>query len=95
MKIAYYSHYVGICFAGYPGKFNKNYPQAVFIAVNSYWEDLDATLPALPEGSGYAWALVADTVLERPFDTMRERCGGSFRISARSVRIYETTLALE
>ena len=90
-----YSHYVGIRFAGYPGKLSKNYPQAVFIAVNAYWEDLDATLPALPEGSGYTWALVADTYLERPFDTARERCGGSFRISARSVRIYETTLAIE
>ncbi len=90
-----YSHYVGIRFAGYPGKLSKNYPQAVFIAVNAYWEDLDATLPALPEGSGYTWALVADTYLERPFDTARERCGGSFRINARSVRIYETTLAIE
>ena len=90
-----YSHYVGIRFAGYPGKFNKNYPQAVFVAVNTYWEDLDATLPALPEGSGYTWALVADTYLERPFDTARERCNGSFRINARSVRIYETTLAIE
>ncbi len=90
-----YSHYVGIRFAGYPGKLSKNYPQAVFIAVNAYWEDLDATLPALPEGSGYTWALVADTFLERPFDTARERCGGSFRINARSVRIYETTLAIE
>jgi glycogen operon protein len=90
-----YSHYVGVRFAGYPGKLSKNYPQAVFIAVNAYWEDLDATLPALPEGSGYTWALVADTFLERPFDTARERCGGSFRINARSVRIYETTLAIE
>ena len=90
-----YSHYVGIRFAGYPGKLNRNHPQAVFVAVNAYWEDLDATLPALPEGSGYTWALVADTYLERPFDTARERCGGSFRISARSVRIYETTLAIE
>ncbi|MBO4610003.1 MAG: glycogen debranching enzyme [Lachnospiraceae bacterium] len=90
-----YSHYIGIRFAGYPGKFNKNYPQAVFIAVNAYWEDLDATLPALPEGSGYTWALVADTYLERPFDTARERCNGSFRINARSVRIYETTLSME
>ena len=90
-----YSHYVGVRFAGYPGKLSKNYPQAVFIAVNAYWEDLDATLPALPEGSGYTWALVADTYLERPFDTARERCGGSFRINARSVRIYETTLAIE
>ena len=90
-----YSHYIGIRFAGYPGKFNKNYPQAVFVAVNAYWEDLDATLPALPEGSGYTWALVADTYLERPFDIARERCGGSFRINSRSVRIYETTLAIE
>ena len=90
-----YSHYVGVRFAGYPGKLSKNYPQAVFVAVNAYWEDLDATLPALPEGSGYTWALVADTYLERPFDTARERCGGSFRINARSVRIYETTLAIE
>ena len=90
-----YSHYIGIRFAGYPGKFNKNYPQAVFVAVNAYWEDLDATLPALPEGSGYSWALVADTYLERPFDTARERCNGSFRINARSVRIYETTLSME
>ncbi len=90
-----YSHYVGVRFAGYPGKFNRNYPQAVFVAVNAYWEDLDATLPALPEGSGYTWALVADTYLERPFDTGRERCGGSFRIAARSVKIFETTLALE
>ncbi|MBO4882260.1 MAG: glycogen debranching enzyme [Lachnospiraceae bacterium] len=90
-----YSHYIGIRFAGYPGKFNKNYPQAVFVAVNAYWEDLDATLPALPEGSGYTWALVADTYLERPFDTERERCSGSFRINARSVRIYETTLSME
>ena len=90
-----YSHYIGIRFAGYPGKFNRNYPQAVFVAVNAYWEDLDATLPALPEGSGYSWALVADTYLERPFDTARERCNGSFRINARSVRIYETTLSME
>ncbi len=90
-----YSHYIGICFAGYPGKFNKGYPQAVFIAVNSYWEDLDANLPALPEGCGYSWALAADTNLERPFDTERERCHGPFRIKARSVRIYETTVSYD
>ena len=90
-----YSHYIGVCFAGYPGKFNKNYPQAVFIAVNTYWEDLDANLPALPEGCGYSWVLAADTCLERPFDVDRERCAGPFRIKARSVRIYETTISYD
>ena len=88
-----YSHYVGVLFAGYPGKLSKNYPQAVFVAVNTYWEDLDANLPALPEGCGYSWVLAADTNLERPFDTDRERCNGPFRIGARSVRIYETTIS--
>ena len=85
-----YSHYVGVCFAGYPGKFNKNYPQAVFLAVNAYWEDLDASLPKLPEGCGYDWVLSADTFLERPFEAARDRYEGVFHIRSRSVMIFET-----
>ncbi len=87
-----YSHYVGVCFAGYQDKKNREDPKAVFLAVNTYWEDLDATLPALPEGSGYGWILAADTFLEKPFEAPHDQCFGSFRIGARSVRIYEAIL---
>ena len=59
---------------------------------NTYWEDLDASLPTLPEDCGYGWVLAADTFLERPFETQHERCYGGFRIGARSVRIYEAVL---
>jgi glycogen operon protein len=81
-----------VCFAGYQDKKNQEDPKAVFLAVNTYWEDLDATLPALPEGSGYGWVLAADTFLEKPFEAPHDQCFGSFRIGARSVRIYEAIL---
>jgi glycogen operon protein len=84
-----YSHYLGVCFAGYPGKKDTEHPQAVFLAINTYWEELRAELPALEEGCGYSWTLVCDTALEEPFSADRERPCGGFKIGARSVKIFE------
>ena len=91
------SHYIGVMFAGESEK--KQVPQAVYLAINSYWEPLTVRLPALPADSGYSWRRVVDTYERDPMagwmdDEMQEmetgrRHSDEYRIMERSVIIFE------
>ncbi len=62
-----YSHYIGVMFAGTDGKSGEE--QAVYLAVNSYWEPLDIKLPDIPEkyrNEGYKWERISDTYERDP-----------------------------
>lgn len=59
-----YSHFVGVMFSGTNEKTGE--PQAVYLAVNTYWEPLSIHIPELPEGCGYHWRRVVDTYERDP-----------------------------
>ncbi|MCC8065950.1 MAG: glycogen debranching enzyme [Clostridiales bacterium] len=80
---------IGISFAGYDRQ--KGRDDMVYIAVNSYWEDVQITLPYIPGGG--AWYLSVNTTGDefgrycyRDFE--ERRMDGSFLMRARSVAIF-------
>ena len=75
------SHYLGIMYAGRTR--GKN--DIIYLAVNTYWEDLQLSLPELPNGS--AWSLVVDTFQEKSVVKPRISSGHE-TIGARSVMIF-------
>ncbi len=80
------SHYVGVMFAGRkPGELGDD---VVYIALNTWWEDVDVTLPELPAQSGLEWMKVMDTLYEVPEAAERSRVLGTVRIHSRSVQIF-------
>jgi glycogen operon protein len=91
------AHYIGVMFAGENEKTQAT--QAVYLAINSYWEPLIVRLPALPSESGYSWRRVVDTYERDPMagwmdDEMEEMETGKkhsdeYRIMERSVIVFE------
>ncbi len=76
-----YDHYLGVMFAG---KELHGEDDIVYVAVNSYWEDLQIRLPDLPEG--HVWRVALDTEKEPVKDgTM---VGNQFTARARSVMVF-------
>ncbi len=74
-------HYVGVMFTGYE---RRKGPEAVYVASNAYWEELEATLPELPQSM--RWELAANTwEAEQHPGRMESR---SFRIPPRSVMVF-------
>ncbi len=51
-----FDHYLGVMFAG---KTSEGRDDVVYVAINSYWEDLWIELPRLPEG--HLWKVALDT----------------------------------
>lgn len=79
---AYDSHYIGILYAGY----HAGKDDCIYLAVNTYWEELTVTLPKLP-GSMY-WYQAADTWEEDSVTEDRQAVGEQIRIKERSVKIF-------
>ena len=79
---AYDSHYIGILYAGY----HAGRDDCIYLAVNTYWEELTVTLPKLP-GSMY-WYQAADTWEEDSVTEDRHAVGEQIRIKERSVKIF-------
>jgi glycogen operon protein len=68
-------------FTGYE---RRKGPEAVYVASNAYWEELEATLPELPQSM--RWELAANTwEAEQHPGRMESR---SFRIPPRSVMVF-------
>lgn len=87
-EFASYDHYVGVMFAGQEKKGIYVDPQIVYIASNSYWEDLEVTLPGLPKTM--YWEKNVDTWQAEQAITKME--GNSFTIHARSVMVFSARM---
>ncbi len=79
-----YDRYVGVMFAGQEQKGVYVDPQIIYVASNSYWEDLEVTLPTLPKTM--YWENVADTWQAQQMISGLE--GNEFTIHARSVMVF-------
>ena len=77
------SHYIGIMYAGR----TNGADDCVYLAVNTYWEDLQLNLPKLPLGK--AWFLQADTFEEESVLPKPVSVGESAKIRARSVMVFQ------
>ena len=75
------SHYIGIMYAGRTR--GKN--DLIYLAVNTYWEQLSLTLPELP--CRVIWTCVTDTFQENSIIKPRPSDGHE-TIGARSVMIF-------
>ncbi len=74
-------HYVGVMFTGYE---RSKGPEAVYVASNAYWGELEAVLPELPQSM--RWELAANTwEAEQHPGRMESR---NFRIPPRSVMVF-------
>lgn len=83
-QFASYDRYVGVMFAGQEKKGTYADPQIVYIASNAYWEDLEVTLPRLPDTM--YWEKHVDTwQAEQNFADLKENV---FTIHARSVMVF-------
>ena len=51
-----YDHYIGVMFAGQKPKYR---PEIIYVAANSYWEEVKVALPTLPKG--FLWKKVVST----------------------------------
>ena len=73
-----YDHYLGVMFAG---KTSDGTEDIVYVAMNTYWEDLTVELPSLP--NEFQWKVALDSS-DKP---MKEGTivSGSFVFEARSV----------
>ena len=81
-QFAAHERYVGVMFAG---REEGKEPDIVYVASNSYWEEIAVLLPELPETM--TWELAADT-----WEASRQE-GGSlkdnrFRIHPRTVMVW-------
>lgn len=74
-------HYVGVMFAGAERNVG---PQIIYVASNSYWEELNAALPQLP--MSMRWEQTVDT-----WEMAQQPCfveGNCFTIGPRSVMVF-------
>lgn len=77
-----YDRYVGVMFAGQvPGK----RPEIIYIASNSYWEELTITLPELPEYMN--WSLKVNTI-DSQTDLEYKHYTKEFKIAPRTVMVF-------
>ncbi|MCI9553380.1 MAG: hypothetical protein HFE94_07595 [Acutalibacter sp.] len=73
--------YVGVMFAGYQ---RDKGAEAVYVAANAYWEQLDAALPELPHSM--RWEQVVDTW--QPEQRAQRLENRRFQIGPRSVKVF-------
>ena len=79
------SHYVGVMFAGRkPGEIGDD---VVYLGVNTWWEEVQVTLPELPIQCALEWVRVLDTMKDYPEAFEKTRITGSITIGPRSVQV--------
>ena len=78
------SHYIGIMFAGSPDRNQED--DVVYLAVNTYWEDVEISLPELPIDK--KWYMAVDTYEKNPISKNPDEVIGSVTMRPRSVRIF-------
>lgn len=76
------SHYVGVMFAGRTGERDD----VIFLAINTYWEEIQVELPELPRKE--RWKLAIDTYRENSIMGENYFVGNKVDIGARSVMIF-------
>lgn len=79
------SHYIGVMFAGR----TEQMDDCVYIAVNTYWEELELSLPALPVEQ--CWQQVIDTFNEDSIMNPPVNIYGNVKIRERSVMVFQTS----
>ena len=77
-----HDHYVGVMFAGAERNVG---PQIVYVASNSYWEELHTTLPQLP--ASMRWECVVNTWDEEQHSWFVN--GSGFTIGPRTVMVFQ------
>ena len=78
------SHYMGVMFAG---SYYRNKPDdIVYLAVNTYWEEVEIFLPGLP--AGMAWRNIVDTFAKNPILKSENAVSGGIKMRPRSVRLF-------
>jgi glycogen operon protein len=85
---------ISVMFAGFIRK--KGHDDIVIMSVNSYWEDIQITLPTPPEGA--YWTLVVDTAAEdkRYFNNRPKPLSvPNWRMKARSVSVFIAAYGVE
>ena len=74
----------GVMFAG---SYYRNKPDdIVYLAVNTYWEDVEIFLPGLP--AGMAWRNIVDTFAKNPILKSADTVSGGIKMRPRSVRLF-------
>lgn len=86
----YKTHLIGIMYAG--KKKHEEEDDVIYVAINTFWEDLKVTMPDPPDG--YAWRIIADTSAEfdESWETFRNteiENGRFFKIRNRCVIVAE------
>ena len=84
------SHYMGVMFAGSPDRNQED--DVVYLAVNTYWEKVEITLPVLPLDK--RWHTVVDTYERSPVYKKTTEVSGSIKMAPRSVRIFAVKQAM-
>lgn len=82
-QFADHERYVGVMFAGQE---KGKEPEVIYVASNSYWEEVAVLLPQLPQNM--AWELTADTWEGRTKNTGSVLSGNTFVIHPRSVMVW-------
>jgi glycogen operon protein len=77
-----YDHYIGVMFAGQK---EKSRPEVVYVAANSYWEEVEVILPPLPQN--YQWVCVVNTW--EYAQNQKELKTDSVKIPPRTVMVFE------
>ena len=79
-------HYIGVMFAGRNPKGRGD--DIVYIALNTYWEDVEISLPDLPVECGLKWYTAIDTFEEDSFIKGRKEAGERITVRQRSVMVF-------
>ncbi len=77
------SHYMGVMFSGRVAELRRD--DIVYVAVNTYWEDVTIRLPELPEGE---WYMAVNTWEKDPIIKGRGPVRGEICIHPRSVCVF-------
>ena len=82
----YDAHYIGIMFAG--RKIGGRGDDIVYVAINTWWNDVVIRLPDLPQNQGLQWFCAVDTWEENSIIKGRGAVYGGVLVHQRSVRIF-------
>ncbi|MCR4589567.1 MAG: glycogen debranching protein GlgX [Lachnospiraceae bacterium] len=80
------THYVGVMFAGRKPKGRGD--DIVYVAMNTYWEDMEITLPELSISSGLRWLTAIDTFEEEPFMKGKKEAPSRITVRQRSIMVF-------
>ena len=78
------SHYMGVMFAGSEDR--RKPDDIVYIAINTYWGDVDISLPELPMDR--QWHMAVNTYDKAPVCKSLPTVTGEIKMYPRSVRIF-------